>query len=307
MVSTLKEKIRRIYEEKYKFLLLLPIIMLFLALVQVAVQVSTTGDFVNRGISLRGGSAITLTSSPQFSVGGVDISSLESQLRSQFPSADINAKTLSSFGETTGIIVESEFQEKADIDKLVSAVLSIVPVGKDQYSVEIIGLALGESFFKETMVALLIAFILMAAVVFVYFRMVVPSLSVILVAFSDIVTTLAIFNLTGSKLGTGGVAAFLMLVGYSVDTEMLLNSKALKQPYNTFMKQIYSAIGTGMTMTLTVLAAVFVALIFGNNEVVQQIMLILFIGLLVDMINSWILNVGVLRWHMEKRGKKHHE
>ena len=153
--------------------------------------------------------------------------------------------------------------------------------------------------------ALLIAFILMAIVVFVYFRMLVPSLSVILVAFSDIVTTLAIFNLTGSKLTTGGVAAFLMLVGYSVDTEMLLNSKALKQPGSVFLQQIYSAISTGMTMTLTVLAAVFVALIFVNNDVVKQIMLVLFIGLLVDMVNSWILNVGLLRWHMEKRGRHH--
>lgn len=307
MISSLKEKIHRIYEEKYKLLLWIPIVMLFLAMLQVAVQVSTTGDFANRGITLKGGSAITLTSSPQFSVSSVDISALETKLHSQFPTADINVKTLSSFGERTGIVVESEFQDNENINQLVSAVMGVAPVGKDQYSVEIIGLALGESFFRETMVALLIAFLLMAIVVFAYFRMIVPSLSVILVAFSDIITTLAIFNLTGGKLGTGGVAAFLMLVGYSVDTEMLLNSKALKQPHNTFMKQIYSAIGTGMTMTLTVLAAVFVALIFGNNEVVQQIMLILFIGLLVDMINSWILNVGLLRWHMEKRGKKQHE
>ena len=69
----------------------------------------------------------------------------------------------------------------------------------------------------------------MGLVVFIYFRTLVPSLAVILAAFSDIVVTLAIFNLTGEKLSTAGVAAFLMLIGYSVDTDILLNTRVLKK------------------------------------------------------------------------------
>ena len=58
-------------------------------------------------------------------------------------------------------------------------------------------------------------------------------------------------------------------------------------------------------MTQTTLLAVIVALIFVQSEIVKQIMLILLIGLVVDTIVTWIQNVGVLRWHLEKKHKKY--
>lgn len=146
----------------------------------------------------------------------------------------------------------------------------------------------------------------MGIVVFIYTRSFLPSVLLILATVSNLVATLAIFNLTGEKLGTGGIAAFLMLVGYSVDAEILLASRVVKRKEGTTMDRIYSAIGTGMTMTLATLVAVTAALIFVNNEVVHQIMLILFIGLFVDMINTWIQNVGLLRSHLEKKKQPKH-
>jgi len=296
---SLLTRIKHVYEHQYKRLLIFPFLLLILAVAQIAVQYSVTGDFVHKGVSLRGGSTITIDYHES-----VSPLVLEAELQQEFPEADISLRTLTSTGRPIGYSIESNIQNKEDINNFFKVLSTKVSLKEGTYSIEVIDSSLGSSFFLETGLALLIAFLLMAMVVFIYFRMLVPSLSVILVAFSDIVTTLAIFNLTGSKLSTGGVAAFLMLVGYSVDTEMLLNSKVLKQPQSIFMKQIYGAIGTGMTMTLTVLVAVFVALIFVNNDLVRQIMLILFIGLLVDMVNSWIMNVGILRWHLEKKEKK---
>ena len=296
---SLLTRIKRVYEHQYKRLLIFLFLLLILAVAQIAVQYSVTGDFVHKGVSLRGGSTITIDYHES-----VSPLVLEAELQQEFPEADISLRTLTSTGRPIGYSIESNIQNKEDINNFFKVLSTKVSLKEGTYSIEVIDSSLGSSFFLETGLALLIAFLLMAMVVFIYFRMLVPSLSVILVAFSDIVTTLAIFNLTGSKLSTGGVAAFLMLVGYSVDTEMLLNSKVLKQPQSIFMKQIYGAIGTGMTMTLTVLVAVFVALIFVNNDLVRQIMLILFIGLLVDMVNSWIMNVGILRWHLEKKEKK---
>ncbi len=296
----MKEKIKQIYEQHYKKLLLIPFGLLLFALLQIGIQYAATGDFVHKGISLKGGSTITLDYKESIS-----LSLLETELQQQFPRADVSVRTITSTSKIIGYTIETDLQDREAIDSLLELLKDKGYTEEGKYSIEVIDSSLGSSFFLQTAWALLIAFVLMATVVFAYFRMVVPSLSVILVAFSDVVTTLAIFNLTGSKLSTGGVAAFLMLVGYSVDTEMLLNSKVLKSPREMFMKQIYGAINTGMTMTLTVLVAVFIALLFVNNDIVQQIMLILFIGLLVDMINSWILNVGLFRWHIERREKKH--
>ena len=148
---------------------------------------------------------------------------------------------------------------------------------------------------------LIVAFILMGITVIIYFRMLVPSLAVILAGFSDIIVTLAIFNVTGMKLSTAGVAAFLMLIGYSVDTDILLTSRVLKQHHGTVMERIYGAIKTGLTMTTTTLVAVAVALIFVKSDTIKQIMLIIFIGVLVDIIMTWIQNVAILRMYIERK------
>jgi preprotein translocase subunit SecF len=46
-------------------------------------------------------------------------------------------------------------------------------------------------------------------------------------------------------------------------------------------------------------------LVFTQSEVLKQIMTILLIGLVVDLINTWIQNAGILRWYVEKKEKKH--
>jgi len=144
----------------------------------------------------------------------------------------------------------------------------------------------------------------MSIVVFLYFRTFVPSAAVILAAFSDIVVTLAIVNFLGVKISAAGIAAFLMLIGYSVDTDILLSTRLLKRKEGTEMERIYGAINTGFTMTLTTLVAVVIGLFFTQSDVIRQIMIILLIGLLVDMINTWIQNVGILRLYLERKARK---
>ncbi len=293
------DKIKRFYESKYKLLMLLPILLLIGAFIQIGVQTATTGDFVNKGISLKGGSTITLDSQQD-----IDPLVLESFLKETFPNIDISVRTLTSAGTTLGLAVDTDVQENILVQEMKESISTKFGLNPDDLSAEIMGSSLGSSFFKQTMIAIILAFVLMALVVFVYFRNFVPSLIIVLCAFSDIVVTLAVFNLTGMKLTTGGIAAFLMLIGYSVDTDMLLTSRVLKRKEDTVMNKTYSSIKTGMTMTLTALVVVLVAMILVHNEVIKQIMLIIFIGLVVDMIMTWIQNVGLLRIYLEKKGVK---
>lgn len=292
------QKLKHIYETKYKLLLFIPIMMVVLALVQIGVQYSTTGDFVHKGITLKGGSTITLTS-----IGGFDYKNLETTLKTKFPAADISIRTISSAGKVTAVAIESSVQENTEINALTNSIQSITSISSKEYSVEIIGSSLGDAFFSQTIHALLVAFLLMGIVVFIYFRLLIPSLAVIAAAFSDIVVTLAIFNLTGIKLSTAGVAAFLMLIGYSVDTDMVLTTRVLKRTEGTVMERIYSAIKTGSVMISSTLAAVFITLIFVQSDVIKQIMIILLIGLMVDYIMTWIQNVALLRLYLERKNK----
>ncbi len=298
----MKAKIKHIYEHHYKKLLIFPFLLIVLAFVQIIVQYSVTGDFVNKGISLKGGSIITLEYQPE-----INAEEMETFLKEKFPLAVISVRTVSSAGKITSIAIDSDAQESSEINSLLMVIKEKMSaegrtVNEDEFSVETVGSSLGSSFFKQTALALLIAFILMGIVVVIYFRNLVPSLAVILAGASDILVTLAIFNLTGIKLSTAGIAAFLMLIGYSVDTDILLTTRVLKRQGET-MAKVYGAIKTGLTMTLTTLAVVLVALIFVQSEIIKQIMLILFIGLIVDMVMTWIQNVGILRIYLERKNK----
>jgi len=140
--------------------------------------------------------------------------------------------------------------------------------------------------------------------VFIYFRVVMPSVAIMLAAFSDIVVALAVVNLLGMKIGTAGIAGFLMLIGYSIDTDILLTVRVLKRKEGTIMDRIISSIKTGMTETLTAIAAVIVGLLVTQSEVVRQIMIILLIGLVADILFTWIQNVGLLRIYLERKERK---
>ena len=67
------------------------------------------------------------------------------------------------------------------------------------------------------------------------------------------------------------------------------------------MERVLGAMKTGLTMSCTTLTAIIVALIFVKSAVIKQIMIILLIGLLVDLIMTWIQNVGILRLYLEKK------
>ncbi len=294
-----KFSFRDIYEKQYKKLLIIPFLLLFLAVLSIAFKVGTTGDFINRDVSLKGGLTLTVPLDEE-----IDILALEKYLDSEFSSNDVSVRALKQAGVFSGIVIDADIGQES-IDSLVSSVGSSLgmTLNEGDYSIEIMGSALGTSFFKETLRSLLIAFLFMGCVVFVYFRVPVPSLAVILCAFTDIVITLAIVNLLGIKISTAGIAAFLMLIGYSVDTDILLSTRVLKRKNGTVMERIMGAMQTGLMMTATTICAVIVAIIFTQSDVIRQIMIILLVGLIVDVINTWIQNVGILRIYLEKQHK----
>lgn len=346
-----KSSLWEIYDKQYKKLLIIPILLLVLALAQIGYQSATTGDFVHKGVSLKGGVTLTV---PQDT--DIDVVSLERKLLADFPGKDMNVRALSRAGRSVGFVVEADIDvsDQQSIDKLFDSVDKAIgaEVRETEFTLEAIGSTLGESFFREIIRILAVAFLFMGAVVFLYFgkdvksKLIVigltildsslilgfrnqnlfvnilvaaitiltiyyyltrsmPSFAVIAAAASDIIITVAIVNVIGMRISAAGIAAFLMLIGYSVDTDILLSTKVLKSKTGSIMDRVKIAMKTGLMMTVTTVSAVFVAYTFTQSEVIKQIMLILLIGLAVDVINTWIQNVGLLRLYLEKR--KSHE
>jgi len=280
------------YDKNYKKLLIIPIVMLILSIGVISYKYSTTGDFVEKDISLKGGITISIPSKD------VDVDSLKTYLSSEFPGSDISVRTLTRLGEKIGITISA-----SDIgsNELLNSLKT--KLGDLDYGVEEMGSSLGKSFFKETFIAILFAFLFIVIVVFFYFRQPIPSLAIVLSAFSNMVVTLAIINLIGVKLSTAGVAAFLMLIGYSVDTNILLSTKVLKRKGGEVLDRIVNGMKTGIAMTSTTVIAIVIAYIFSQSAALSQIMLILIIGLLMDVLNTWVQNAGILRLYLERRTK----
>jgi len=298
-----KFSILKFYDKSYKKLMIIPILMLVLALIVIGVQTARTGSFIYKDVSLKGGVTLTITKE-----GTIDILELERALESEFTDNDISVRSIKKGGTQIGVIVVGDIDgtDEEAVDSFINAIEEEIgfELNEEDYSIEIMGSSLGASFFRETFTALIIAFVLMSLVVLIYFRSFIPSLGVILAAFSDIVVTVAIVNLMGMKLSTGGIAAFLMLIGYSVDTNVLLNTRVLKRKDGSVFERVLGAVKTGMMMTLTTIGALIVGLIFVQSVVIKQIMIIVLIGLVVDMANTWIQNVAILRLYIERKNKK---
>src|SRR3989344_4017159 len=166
---------------------------------------------------------------------------------------------------------------------------------------------LGDIFFEQVQIALIIAFIFMAFVVFVLFRSFVPSMAVVLAAVTDIIGTLGVMNLLNIELSLPVVAALLTLIGYSVDTDILLTSRLLKSGSLTLEEipeRIDSAMKTGLTMTFTALAALSALYFIASSSVLHSIALVLIIGIVIDIFATWLTNAGILRLWLLRKSKR---
>ena len=263
---------------------------------------SRTGSFFKKDISLSGGVSIIAVTDYSDEVA------LESELAKRFPDADVSVRTLTQVGKATGLVVEAAMQSDNSINDLIGFLSSKLGIPAPEFTVQKVGASLGSSFFHQLIKGIVIAFTFMAFTVFVYFKIVsgkwlwLPGLFVIWTAFVDILCTLAVVSFSVMHVSAAGLAAFLMLIGYSVDTDILLTVRALKSNEPTLAERVRSALRTGVLMSLTAFGAVIAGYFFAQAETIKQIMFILSVGMIFDIIHTWLTNAGLLKWYLEKQG-----
>lgn len=271
----------------YKTLMIVPLLIMLFSVIYF-IYLSYSG--LDLDIDLKGGTQMVIeTPSP------VDMKSIENILSEFTP----NIRQASSLkGYTLIIELDSSVDTNAVKEKLKASGYDF-----DKYSEQSVGSTLGASFFKQAQIALLVAFIFMAAVVFIVFRMPLPSFYMVVVAVADILEALVFTQIFGVKLSLATFAALLLLIGYSVDSDILLTTRVLKTTEDTPKERIKNAMKTGLTMAGTTLAAVLVLYFATSSAVIQQIASVLLIGLVFDVVNTWMFNAPLIRWYAEKREK----
>jgi preprotein translocase subunit SecF len=167
--------------------------------------------------------------------------------------------------------------------------------------IEQIGEAFGKTLQSQALMALLFSFIGMSIVVTLVFRNIVPALAVIIGCFSDIAMTAAAMNILGIHLSLGTTAALLMLIAFSVDSDILLTTRILRRQ-GKFHEKIEGAFHTGFVMSTTTLGAIFamwVVSTWAQITIISEMSAVLLIGLLFDLMNTWLTNAGILKWYSE--------
>ncbi len=276
-------------------IMLIPIAIIVLALISLGVTYLSTGSPVHLGIEFTGGTLVTVPATES-----------EETVAAQFagyPLADVR---------NVGSRYMLQFGPMSDSDYTQLAKLINSNYGNNA-EIRYMGPIYSKELQAQAIRYIPLSFLLMAIVVFVVFREPVVSLLVVISALADILTAAASMNITGVKLSLGTVAALLMLIGYSVDTDILLSMRVLKRK-GTVEEKIIGAMGTGFMMTGTTIAAVLSLIIvsnflyliipsFSRMDVIADISTVLIFGLAADVFNTWITNAQGLRWYMNRTRK----
>jgi preprotein translocase subunit SecF len=282
----LEEK-KTLYEKHYKKMTAISLSVLIVFAIIIILHYAESGEVFKKDISLTGGTVITLS-------GEHAKGTLEAELKKYTDSYVVKYARDTYSGKVIATIAEAKIDEQKARE--------IVDVlNASDYSIETTSSSLGKNFFRQLMLALIVAFVFMALVVFAIFRTFIPSMAVILAALTDIIGTIAIIDLLGISIGTGGIAALLMLVGYSVDTDIMLTTRVLKRRASPLSERVVGALKTGLMMSGTAIVATFLAYIFSTSSVLKEIFLILSIGVAIDIFSTWVGNASIITWYVKKK------
>ena len=262
-----------------------------------------TGEFITKGIDFTGGSEAEIYLDKNILVSSDVILSLNEQfsLIDEDKEADVRFST-STMSNSIHITTKNPIETKEIISVLKD---NNIEVTKENIQQNYISSGLSENFLKQAQKALLVALLAMALVIFISFRVLAPSLGIMLAAICDILFTVAIMSILELKLTIASLTGLMMLIGYSVDTDVLLTTRLLKRRYEgSVNSQILSSMKTGITMTLTTIVSLLVLYVFAGDTKIGEIAIVIMIGLVGDLPFTWFQNVGILKNYLKSKNKK---
>ncbi|MGC8651917.1 MAG: hypothetical protein ACP5UH_01550 [Candidatus Micrarchaeia archaeon] len=184
----------------------------------------------------------------------------------------------------------------------VSILKSIIPFSV--YTYNEMTPTLGAFFLGQLENIIIAAFVLVFIAVFFIFRTPIPSLAVIFGAGNDIIVALGAMGAFGIPLGVASIGGLLMLIGYSIDTEMLTSIRILKRSEGTPTERAFNAMKTGVTMTAAAIISFGMLLIISYVAFVPtyfEISGVVLCGLFADLATTWLGNLPIILWYKKRK------
>ncbi|MCX6773916.1 MAG: hypothetical protein NTY68_02855 [Candidatus Micrarchaeota archaeon] len=178
-------------------------------------------------------------------------------------------------------------------------------VSAESFSFQTISPTLSLSIISKATNAAIMSAILSIILVFFLFRNIGPSIAVLTGAASDITISVGLMALFQIPLTLASFSALLGLIGYSLDTDILLTTNILKKARDeTAEESAWKAMHTGVLMTISGILSFGVLFYISwtlQIPVYYQIASTMLLGLLGDLFATWGIN-GVMLLRFSKKG-----
>jgi len=252
-----------------------------------------TGEFIDKGLDFTGGTEVTYSTSGEFNTDEVETIFADQGYQG------VNALRLDTQGSNGSQLVVQIPPPSINNSEQAEEILSTGGYNGSAESFSAISTAVSGQFFLQALLAFALAFTIMSLVIFAAFKDLAPSTAVILAAAGDIIVAMGGMVLFNIQLTLGSFAALLMLVGYSVDTDIVLSTRTLKRERGSLRDRMWDSVKTGVTMSSGGIAGftlLFIVsyIIVGPSEL-SNISAVMLFGLIADMPLTWLGNAVILK------------
>jgi len=257
------------------------------------------------GIDFTGGTSLHLKFEQPVNVGAI---------RSILSSIGLGNSEIKGFATGNEILIRVQQQESLEdvSDKVTSAITNQMSNNKfELLSKETVGPRIGSELRRDAINAIIISLILI--LIYISYRFEFKfALGAVVALFHDVLITLAAFSLLNLEISLSVIAAFLTIVGYSLNDTIVVfdrireNLKIMRRDeyINIFNFSINQTLSRTILTSFTTLIVVVVLFFFGG-EVIHNFSFALLIGIVVGTYSSiFIASPIVIDWYLRTEAKK---
>jgi preprotein translocase subunit SecF len=261
----------------------------------------------NLSIDFKGGTSIVLRFEKPITTA---------QIREALSTIGLGSSEIKQFGSKQEYLIYVEQQTGVSasemakkVENAISGSVSDIPY--EIRKIDTVGPKIGEELRKATVLAILIALLLILIYIGWRFEFVF-AVGAIIALFHDVMITLGIFSMFNIEISLKEIAAFLTIVGYSLNDTIVVydrireNLKVMRSDnLETIMNSsINQCLSRTVVTSLTTFVVVLILFLFGG-EVIKGFALAMLIGVIVGTYSSiFVASPIILEWQSHHGGKR---
>ena len=264
-------------------------------------------------IDFNGGTLIAVQYNEEINLNSIRTALKEIEINGQI--FDFSKSEIKNFGNTAAVslrIANLEKEPENFSETLINILKQIypnnIPDNPDDFvlSIEKVGPKIGSELSGKALMAIVYAILLILIYISIRFEFI-YAIGAIAAIFHDVIITLGIFSILGYEISLAIIAAFLTIVGYSLNDTIVIfdrireNIKTLKRQDvpKIVNKSINDSLSRTVVTSLTTLFVVLTLYLFGGN-VLQYFSFAMIIGVLVGTYSSIFIASNIVVYMNKK-------